>query len=1072
MSSARRFWKAGGAWSNLHESSDTRFLNGSWRFHLASSPECVPSGFMETTFNDTDWDQISVPSNWECEGYDKPIYTNFKYPFPVDPPFARRVGTYRRKDSKDSTLLSQWLWVSQSSERENPTGCYRTTFQVPDSWLFGKRRIFLNFDGVDSAFMCWLNGIFVGYSQDSRLPAEFDISHALQTDNILAVQVMRWSDGSYMEDQDQWWLSGIYRDVRLYSKPTTFISDYQVNTQYSDSCEGTVLVKLKVCSSFKLDESQRFSAKLMVVDSEHAVCAESTSAIPFEELGGEIDLYGNESVATQDHYYLVELCSNMKNAHRWSAEVPYLYTLIISLLSSDEEVIDCEACRVGIRDVQVHSGRILINGSPIIIQGVNRHEHCPIHGKCISEDLMRQDVILMKQNNFNAVRTAHYPNHPRFYDLCDEYGLYVVDEANIETHGFQSLLHSTPFLANHKNWRDSFLSRFTRMVQRDFNHACIIFWSLGNESGCGQSHHDMVKWARKNDPSRPIMYEGGGSRSQCTDIVCPMYARVHTCHTLVSSKNEQRPLVLCEYSHSMGNSNGGLQKYWVEFRKQNPLNGGFIWDLIDQGLEVIDDDGCQFWAYGGDFDDTPNDSQFCINGLTFPDRKIHPAMYEVKFLQQPITFEWLIQGKYDKVRVNNWFQFLTLASLQTTLHTFTSNGFKLFESVIDLPEIKPGETHVLDMTRLVYQLSCTKQIDPAAVALINFISVLRTDCKWATANFEVAISQLVLPKFYQLNESILSRSLIIPVVFKQSSDYFEVTNSLGLHMRLIKSGKFAGCIQSVDFQGESIIFGSIYPCFWRACTDNDRGGDEISYFSRWSEAGLDRLQPTHSPELEFYVDTEGFSMKSSFTLAPDGLSTRATIKIYMEHTLTNEGILKVSMKSQNLRALPPVPRVGVVMKCASDFHHVEWLGRGPHECYSDRKAAAVFGRYCSSVKDLHTPYIVPSENGSRADVQNFTLSRTIRSGSRNRYQKLSCIADNPFLFGGFSVSNYDLEMLHKCRHTNELKLADQVHVHIDAYQLGLGGDDSWSPTVHEEFISRSSRWELSFSLRVVETDKE
>jgi len=1064
MSTARRFWKTGGPRSSLKNLDRLQILNGRWRFYLAQSPENVPRGFMESAFNAACWDYIPVPSNWECQGYDKPIYTNFQYPFPMTPPVARRIGTFQRT-SDATTLLGGWKWSPQGTERENPTGCYRVNFTIPASWLINGQRIFLTFDGVDSAFICWINGTYVGYSQDSRLPAEFDVTESLQEVNVLAVQVMRWSDGSYMEDQDHWWMSGIHRDVWLYVKPAMFISNYEVNTSQSNN-EGTVSVKLKV-STKVLDISQKFTAKVSIVDAEDDVRVECIADIPREDFISESDQYGNKIGVQTDCYCLVELRATVSDITQWSAESPYLYCVIVSLLSSDATEIDCEACRIGFRDVRVCDGQLLVNSKPVIIQGVNRHEHCPMNGKCVSEDLMLQDILLMKQNNFNAVRTAHYPNHPRFYDLCDEYGLYVVDEANIETHGFQSLLHSTSFLADESDWRDAFMSRFTRMVQRDFNHTCVIFWSLGNESGCGKSHRTMVEWVKKYDPSRPVMYEGGGSRTSCTDVVCPMYARVGTCRTLTSNAKEKRPLILCEYSHAMGNSNGGLSKYWSEFRKQNNLQGGFIWDLVDQGLNSVDNAGRQFWAYGGDFCDAPNDSQFCINGLLFPDRKVHPAMHEVKFLQQPVTFEWLSAGKYEKVLVRNWFHLRSLDSLKTTLHTFSSDGSKLFEIMVELPDIKPGHNYILDIFALLNKASHLQRVKTSSVALLNFISVLRKDCMWARANFQVASSQLILPKFYQLNETPVQRPTMstVSVFVKQTKDLLEVSNSNGLRVKFTKHGVFAGCIHSIEFRAKVLIDGPIYPCFWRACTDNDRGGEEISYFRRWSEAGLDRLQSIQSPVFEFDFSSEHFLIKNSYILAPDGLQARATIKVDMEHVLS-EGILTLRLKAQKLRALPPLPRVGVRIKCTTDFKYVEWLGRGPHECYADRKSAAMFGKYCSSIKDLYTPYIVPSENGLRADVKRVSLLSAQNSVGTKSSQMLHFVAESPFLFDGFSASRFDLETLHRSRHTNQLELADHLNLHLDAFHMGLGGDDSWSPTVHEEFVDNSLKWDLSFSLNV------
>lgn len=1028
---SHRFWDSGGKWSTLGTLNNMVVLNGHWKFHLAPEPSKVPTSFYERCFEDDAWGTIPVPSNWQCEGHDEPIYTNIQYPFPLNPPSAQRDGKVGYTNS---------------------TGCYRTTFQVPDEWVSGQRRIFMTFDGVDSAFMCWLNGTWIGYSEDSRLPAEFDVTKAMQTDNILAVQVMRWSNGSYLEDQDQWWLSGIYRDVRLYSKPVVFIADYQVTADISKS-QASICVGIELQSHLDHISDEIAAITVKVLDKGRTVC--ETSSNEFRKVIGEKPGFGNQSTVPPDNRYKSNLHCHLQSPKLWSAENPYLYRLVITLVSSAGEEVDCEACRVGVRNIQISGGQLLVNGTPIIVQGVNRHEHCPKHGKCVKEDLMVQDIRLMKQNNFNAVRTAHYPNHPRFYDLCDEYGLYVVDEANIETHGFQSLLHSTGFLSNKEEWENAFLSRFTRMVHRDYNHPSIIIWSLGNESGFGKSHEKMALWARDTDKTRPIMYEGGGARTSCTDIICPMYARVEVCYKLAYYKNEKRPLILCEYSHAMGNSNGSLDKYWLHFKKNKRLQGGFIWDLVDQGLIKQDELGQEFWAYGGDFGDKPNDAQFCINGLVFPDRTVHPAMYEAKYLQQPVSVEWSSEGQYRNVTITNWYHFSQLSHLHMLLHACSYDGSEIFHANIELPAIYPGQKHTFDVQSLI-ESSVVNRRHMSSVALLNFTSHLRSKTVWAGAGFEVAKSQLVLPKFFRSNDMPISTNLTSKIDVRQS-DGLVIASSNGVECCFASSGNFAGCIQSLKVHDGLVIMGPIHPCFWRARTDNDRGGEGLSYSSRWIDAGLDQLKIMKEPCISMKFVDDSFHVKSCFTLVSNGDGFKRMVDVCMTHIFMPSGEVHVNSCMNIVAALPELPRVGVRFKCNKNFQGVSWLGRGPHECYQDRKASAIFGRYTSTVDDMHTPYIVPSENGGRSDIKWAALEDC--AGRRVQFT-----AESPILFSQFSASNFDLEMLDHATHTNELRRADYVNVHLDMYHMGVGGDDSWSPSVHSEFTSKAREWNVSFTV--------
>jgi len=580
-------------------------LNGQWKFCYAPTPDAAPESFHRTDHDDSAWKPIAVPGNWQLQGYDKPIYTNVQYPFPPDD-------------------------LPGVPHDDNPTGCYRVTFSIPEHW-YG-RRVFVVFDGVDSAFYLWVNGEMVGYSQGSRLPAEFDITDYVRTgDNLLAARVYRWSDGSYLEDQDFWRLSGIYRDVYLYAPPPLRLADYEVRTELDADYRDAILhIRTRVANHTDGATTCALIASLYDAQGQLVLTAPS----------GERQVPAGSKA-------LLELDAPVSAPLKWSAEYPNLYTLTLALSDARGETLEVQSCRVGFRTVEIIDGQICINGMPVLFRGVNRHEHDPDTGHTVSRASMIQDIRLMKQFNINAVRTSHYPDVPEWYDLCDEYGLYLIDEANIETHGVWDRLTKDPA------WKTAFLERGMRMVERDKNHPSVIIWSLGNESGDGPNHEALSAWIRDRDPTRPIHYESATGRrtyvgpetAPHVDIVSVMYPTVDQIIELAQTPGEIRPLIMCEYAHAMGNSPGNLQEYWDAIEAHPRLQGGFVWDWVDQGIRQalprgyspgVTKEGVEWFAYGGDFGDDPNDGNFCINGLVFPDRVPHPALWEHKKVTQPV----------------------------------------------------------------------------------------------------------------------------------------------------------------------------------------------------------------------------------------------------------------------------------------------------------------------------------------------------------------------------------------------------------------------------------------------------
>ena len=997
-----------------------RTLNGDWAFCLYDKPESVPADFPDQAFDPSGWTTIPVPSNWQLEGHDRPIYTNIKYPFALNPPFV---------------------------PSENPTGCYRRQLHMNDVQLSQRTRVV--FDGVNSAFHLWCNGQWVGYSQDSRLPAEFDLSPYLQQgDNVLAVMVMRWSDGSYLEDQDMWWLSGIFRDVYLLTKPELGIEDVFM-TPALDACyrDGRldIVTRLSKPGDYQV-AAQLFYRGEPVTD---RVFARPNDRVIDEKGGWNDRVYHQLSVAAPQ---------------QWSAESPNLYRCVITLLDNHGQVLDVEAYAVGFRQIEMLQGQLCLNGKPLLIRGVNRHEHHPERGHTVTEADMIEDIRLLKQGNFNAVRTAHYPNHPRWYELCDEYGLYVCDEANIETHGMFPMGR----LASDTDWQSAMMVRYTGMVERDKNHPCIILWSLGNESGYGSTHTAMYAWSKDRDPSRPVQYEGGGADTAATDIICPMYARVDEDQPFeavpkwaikkwLSLPGEQRPLILCEYAHAMGNSLGGFADYWQAFRQYPCLQGGFVWDWVDQGISQFDDNDRHFWAYGGDFGDQPNDRQFCINGLMFPDRTPHPAFYEARYCQQSIQAQLTDTAHSERgircqVSITSEWLFRATDN-ETCLWTLKEDGNPVANQRQALL-LEPGETATFEVH---FDVSC----QPGKLYHLDLDLVLTQDCGWAEAGTVIATEQFCVPNPLSLLSAIpAERSLGTFRTVVQSDSVISVSGqdfSLSWDRR-------TGLLTHWLAKGRAKLSAPMTDNFFRAPLDNDIGTSEAdnvdprAYVSRWASAGIG------------HWERRCVRCEASQTF-PLSSQTSATIKVeadfeyvygekrvavtHWQYTLDAEGNLSVDIHVKPAPHLPPLPRVGMaftidgfVVEQTGLSSAIVWQGLGPFENYPDRSEAARFGEYEAGIDDLHTPYIFPSENGLRCQTRMLSVGEFVIRGDFH-----------------FSVSRYPAQMLADAKHDHHLKADGQWYVQLDHRHMGVGGDDSWSPSVKPDYLLTQPeyRYQLYFS---------
>lgn len=908
----------------------TRSLDGRWLFRLVDSPADTPAGFAAPGHDTSDWDEVDVPGNWTMQGFDAPQYTNVVMPFePDDPP---RVPD------------------------ENPTGLYRTAFDVPSEWA--GRRLVLSFGAVTSCFAAWVNGEFVGIGKDSRLPSEFDITAVARIGaNTLAVQVVRWSDASYVEDQDQWWQAGINRSVTLYATAPTHLRDAFAAASHENGA-GRLRVGVEVGAL----PAPQWTVRIALYDGPDVVA----------EAEGEPWAEGRSWPRDAG----VELSADVPRVRPWSAERPDLYLLVVSLLDPDGGEVEATRLRVGFRTVEVRERQLLVNGRPVLLKGVNRHEHHDRRGSAVDRETMRRDVALLKAFNVNAVRCSHYPPDPYFLDLCDEHGLYVIDEANVESHAHYQRLARNPRYAG------AFLDRGSRMVLRDRSHPSVIVWSLGNESGYGPSHDAMAGWIRHADGSRPLHYEGairddwaGGHAA--SDIVCPMYPPISRIVGWADATSDDRPLIMCEYAHAMGNSCGNLADYWDAIRSHHGLQGGFIWEMLDHGISLSTEDGREHWGYGGDFGDEPNDGNFCCDGLVWPDRTPHPAMWEVKRVYQPVhvTAANLANGE---VVVRNEHDFVDLSHLSVE-----------WEVAVDGAVAQRGTLPPLHTPPGGRELVTVPLEQPAGEAhlLLRFRN---------GDGHEVAWEQFALP-------------------------FSPPQRPAGVAADVLDRGS-----GEVTGWRDDLLHAGPTPSVWRAPTDNDgiktwlheldRHPWHRPAARRWLELGLDKAR--------YEVDEVSDGVLRGRLVGPERELLRH------ERTVARIGDgLQITETFDVPADLDDLPRLGVQLQLPPGLEKLTWYGRGPHESYVDRKRGAAVGRWESTVDARYVPYIAPQENGNLSDVRWLALRREDGTG-------LLISADHPI---EAKATHYGDTTLFTARHTVDLVRDDVVHVSIDVRQRGLGG---------------------------------
>ena len=965
-------------------------LNGRWKFSYSPNPVSAPEGFELESFDCSAWDEIEVPSNWEMQGYGMPIYTNIVLPFPVED-------------------------CPKISGDNNPVGCYRREFEVSKDW--NGREIFIHFAGVDSAFYLWINGQKVGYSQGSRTPAEFNVTAYLKPgENSLSARVYRWSDGSYLEDQDHWWLSGIYREVYLFSTPKVHIRDFFAIPRLDEKCENAVLELTARVSVFDLADLEGYRIEMSLFNA-------AGNAVWNHPVSGGILADPSKAVTH------AKLTKEVHAPLLWSAEKPDLYTLVLALKDSTGRAIEYESSRIGFRKVELKDAQMLVNNQPVLIKGVNRHDHSDTRGKAVTEEDMRADILLMKQFNINAVRTSHYPNDPRFYELCDEYGLYVFDETNLETHGTYS------WQANDDNWIAPFMERCMRMVQRDKNHPSVIVWSLGNESGYGPNHAAMCGWIREYDPTRIVHYEGATRHPHpshfITDMVCPMYPSItgvqEDMHGFLKGEyvrsdmvvqgaddQDDRPYIICEYAHSMGNSTGNLKEYWDVIRSHRRCQGGFIWDWLDQGIKKLTDEGVEYWGYGGDFGDggvdTLHGKAFCINGLVWPDRQPHPAMWELKKVIQPvqISAENLLNGM---VKITNENFFMDLGNLAASWQ-LVCDGEVIQNGSLDLPYVAPGASAVLHVP-----FSPPDELKAAGEYFLNIAFVLAADCCWAKAGHRVASEQFKIP--FEVPEAPVADPKGIPKLnVKENAELITLSADA---FELIFN-KVEGRIESMAHNGKTILAEGPQLNLWRAPTDNEI----YSVAPKWYEAGLDRLIHRVNNVVFEQSSKQMATIRIETRVQANGVE--AGFDCFQTYCIHGSGEVQIETRVLPFGDLPVLPRVGITMSVPKAYDRLDWYGRGPHENYRDRNTSADVGLYGGSVDEQFVPYICPQENGNKTDVRWVSLTQ--------KGEGLLAVAADKIEVSAHYFTAADMA---EADHPHELVQRDLIILNLDYKQAGLGG---------------------------------
>lgn len=973
------------------------FLNGEWQFRFTPDSKERSADFVGIDYDATSWATIPVPSCWEMQGYGTPIYTNEVYPFTPNAPYI---------------------------DRTNPVGSYIKEFYLPEKWQ--DEQVIIHFGGVSSAFFCWLNGEYVGYSEGSRLPSEFDLSRYLKPGkNKLAVQVIRWSDGSYLEDQDHWRMSGIHREVFLMAQPKIHINDFFIRTPLNENY-SSALFQIRPEVVVTEGDCKDWNLEVNLFDQTGKAVLDSALQMPVKAII-------QEWYPARDNVYFGKMEARLEQPRLWSDEDPYLYKAVITLLDQNNKVVEARSSFVGFRAfAHDDKGVFLVNGQAVKLKGVNRHDHSDTGGKTMTRAEMKRDIELMKLFNINALRTAHYPNDPYVYELCDQYGIYVMDEANIESHGYGGKL------ANDPSWNLAFMDRVIRMVERDKNHPSVFSWSLGNESGCGPNHAAAAGWIRDFDPTRLVHYEGAqgvpthpdyipmnspqwGVNYHKTmanptdpayvDMLSRMYPSLEQLDALGANASLKRPVVMCEYAHAMGNSLGHLKEYWDLVYEYPIIAGGFIWDWIDQGIRSVDEDGTVFWKYGGDFGDQPNLGNFCLNGIVNPDRSVKPQLQECKYVFQPIRFKAadLTEGE---LFIESLFKFKSTEGYYFKW-SVSEEGKVLRSGRVDDFVLEPGGSQLFRLPLKKIKLKADKE-HVMRVSMHHKKQTLYSD-----EGYEVAKQQfLMAPASNVANE---------PLAGTKGLALIEEGDQVIIESQLFKMSwsRESGQMTTYAYKGQNYIQAGPQANFWRPQTDNDfRGWKSHQQSGFWKniksiqpdvKVSADASDPTSIRVQVEHIYSDSLAVHTTYNV-----DARATVQIQQQ----------VMMNAQ----MPMPLRIGSELAVNKSLQNMKFYGKGPWENYNDRAFAAEIGVHKGMVADFVHHYVTPQECSNHTEVRWLELTNTNGKGIRiTGHQALST-----------SVWPWLPETLEQARHINELEEADHLTVNVDLKQVGVGGTNSWS----------------------------
>lgn len=974
-----------------YASSRCKLLNGNWKFKLYKNYAYRPSDFAQPLYDSHNWDSIQVPGSWTMQGYDQNQYCNVRYPW---------------EGSED-------ICPPNAPTKHNPVGCYLKRIHINQSLL--SKRIVLCFEGVESAFYLYVNGERVGYSESTFNRAEFDITRYLvEGSNVIGVEVYRWCTGSWLECQDMWRMAGIFRDVYIYTTEREYIRDYVIKAEPGEGFKDgyfDVLVKTNGAYEF-------LSLDIAILDE-----------------NGEMAAFDSRYVEEDN---VTTLKSIVTNAKFWSAESPNLYTLVITLKSNGIP-IEYISAKFGFRKIEIRDGIIFFNGERIVFKGTNRHEFDCRTGRYMTEEVMISDILQMKQNNINAVRTSHYPNCPRWLELCDEYGLYIIDENNMETHGtgWSKIIGCPQLPASRPEWEKACMERIKALYNRDKNHTCVVCWSLGNESLGGETPKKMYNWIKDADASRFVHFEcdRDPNEKHLSDVQSKMYAKPIDCEEYALTGRDKRPYILCEYTHAMGNSCGSTAEYTTLWDKYPCLQGGFVWDWVDQAIMTTDENGNEYLAYGGDFGENPHDGHFCGNGLLFGDRKPTPKLYEIKKLYQNVDFKD-INAEKGVIEIKNKFLFTNLNEFELYWCQCSDKGiFREGSAEID---VKPGEKYVLDLE--LNKITSTE-------CYLNLELRVKENTPWCDAGHVVAEQQFVINEFentYDEPEGDLP--LIVADTYGSLRIFCD-----DVHIRFEKRER--NQLYSIKVGGEELLSAPVRLNFWRALTDNDRGSRAGSRLGCWRDAGT---TPGIYNNTKFSI--EGYKIieneKKVVITCGATICTQPESKASIIYTITSKGI-EVDMQFYPDSSLPEIPEVSMLFELPADFENITYLGNGPHENYIDRNNGVKLGVYNTTVTDMYTDYLKPQECGNRTGVRYATLV-----GNKKTFTVIA----EPIM--EFNASHYLPLELENAWHKKDLPQSDKTVVRVIARQQGVGGYDSWGAKCNEKYMNKTDRvYRLKFQIR-------